>query len=426
MNILMLCYYFPPISDVGSKRSVAFSTYFNKYGWKPFVISVKNPDKNYCSIGNEPPPEGVRVEYSYCIANLYKFVGQLNGVFSRLLKPFNITLKRNYFYDLFCIPDHFCGWIPLTITKGIGIIRKCNIDVIYVSCSPFSSSIIGLVLKFLTRKPLIIDFRDPLVIKNVPYLKTPMIRNSINIFIEDLILKYSDIFVVTTEELRKAYLERYPLKERKIFTVHNGFDISYLIAQKPDKFKKFSIIYIGQFYFCDNRNDKYTDAFFQSISLLKSNGKINADNFQFLYFGDGIERIERIARDLDIEDLVICSERKPYKDILEFLSKSHLQLLRIIKPMISTKLYEGIPFDIPFLATIPHGEVEEIISKYSPASYVITESSASKVADAILDAIGKYRCNQIKGNYIEEFLSIYSRENLTRKLIRIIDDNIES
>ena len=60
-NILMICYYYPPLADVGCKRSVAFATFFKKFGWSPYVLSVKNPDKAYCSLGNEKIPEGIPV-----------------------------------------------------------------------------------------------------------------------------------------------------------------------------------------------------------------------------------------------------------------------------------------------------------------------------------------------------------------------------
>ena len=59
LNILMVCYYYPPVTDVGSKRSVAFSKYFKKNGWSPSVLSVKNPDRYYCSVGHDVPPDGV-------------------------------------------------------------------------------------------------------------------------------------------------------------------------------------------------------------------------------------------------------------------------------------------------------------------------------------------------------------------------------
>jgi hypothetical protein len=93
--------------------------------------------------------------------------------------------------------------------------------------------------------------------------------------------------------------------------------------------------------------------------------------------------------------------------------------------MISTKLFEGIPLNTPFLATIPSGEVEEIIRKYSPSSYIINGESGEKVAEAILDAMSKYAKNEIKNNHVKEFCDEFSRENLTLKLIKIIENNIE-
>ena len=92
--------------------------------------------------------------------------------------------------------------------------------------------------------------------------------------------------------------------------------------------------------------------------------------------------------------------------------------------MISTKLYEGIALDIPLLATIPAGEVEDIINEFSRSSYVITEKSSIKVAEAIKDAMAKYEENQIQSNYVDKFLESFSRERLTLKLMNIIDQSV--
>ena len=100
-------------------------------------------------------------------------------------------------------------------------------------------------------------------------------------------------------------------------------------------------------------------------------------------------------------------------------------LLRIVKLMISTKLFEGIPLNIPFLATIPHGEVEEIIREYSPGSYIVTEEgSYLEVAAAIKDAMMKYRDNQMPANHVESFLAGFTRENMTLKLMRVVEERL--
>ena len=404
-KILMICYYFPPLTDVGCKRSVAFSTYLKKYGWDPYVLSVKNPDKTYCSLGKDKPPPGINVKYSYSIINVYKFFGLAHGILIRILKLFNVELKRNYFYDVFCIPDIFFGWIPHAIIEGFKIVKKYDTNIIYVSCSPWSSAIVGVVLKVLTGKNLIIDFRDPYAIE-ISTRKKEMypfeFRKRLDRLIENLIVNTADIVVLNTEETRTLYIEQYPKIREKAFTVHNGFDSKYLpknIGHK--KYDKFTIIYTGEFYFYASGGD----VFFKAIRKIKDAKEITSNNFQFLFFGDGVKKIDILSRKYGVEDLVHASSRIPYVDLLEKLKRSHLQLLRIVKPAISTKVFEGTTLNVPFLATIPPGEVQDIIHRYSPSSYVINEETHNKVADAILDAKEKYKKYEIKDNNIIEFLN---------------------
>jgi glycosyltransferase involved in cell wall biosynthesis len=424
-NILMICYYYPPLQDVGCKRSVAFSYYFKKHGWNPYVLSVKNPDKTFCTIGDDSPPEGVYIEYSYSVINPYKFIGIMNAIITRLASIFGIKITRNYLYDIFCIPDLFWGWIPITVIKGLFLIKRFHIDTIYISCSPFSSAIIGVLLKLFSGKQLILDFRDPFALAINSIMGVPKPRRILNKFLEKWFINKSDIFIVTTEELKKEYINQYPWIKDKIYAVHNGFDANFLYLNKKEKFSKFTIIYTGDFYDYALPLKVFTDIFFGAISFLKNSGKISNNNFQFLFYGQGKQEVEKVARDLSIQDLVITSSRIPYEQVLNIVSRSHLQLLRIVKPMISTKLYEGISLNIPFIATIPHGEVEKMIKKYSPSSSILNEESTIEdVANAIIDVITHYNNNTIKDNSVNEFLENFSREKLSQKLIQLIEWNL--
>jgi hypothetical protein len=113
-SILILCYYYPPLSDVGYKRSIAFPKYLKKHGWNPRVLSVKNPDRSYCTLGTDSPPQGIPTEYSRSISNLSKAAGRMNGLLYRLLKLFGIKNEGNYVCQFLCIPDHFWGLIFCT------------------------------------------------------------------------------------------------------------------------------------------------------------------------------------------------------------------------------------------------------------------------------------------------------------------------
>lgn len=423
-NILMICYYYPPLLDAGCKRSVAFSKYFQKHGWKPVVLSVKNPDRTYCILGNDEPPKGVQTEYSYSIVNMYKFLGKLNGLCSRILKMIGVELSGIFVHSIFCIPDIFWGWIPLTIIKGFKTIKRHDIDIIYTSSPPFSSAIVGILLKRLSKKPLVLDFRDPLALNFPTNVILPKFRQLIDQKIESYFLKQADVFVVVAEELREAYLQRYPKIRDRIFTLYNGFDAGLLFQGTSQKYTKFTICYTGNFYLRVQVLEIFTHALFQGISNLKKSGKLNSANFQFLYYGENNTEMEKIASDYGIRGLVVARQRIPHQKVLSVVSKSHLQLIRIIKPAIGSKVFEGLALNVPLLATIPLGEVEEIIKEYSPSSYIISDGSSEKIAYAILDAIEKYEKGQIEANRVDAFLEKFSRENLTLKLMKTIEEKI--
>lgn len=416
----MICYYYPPLTDVGCVRSIYFSEYFRRYGWIPHVISAKNPDRTFCSIGNELPPAGMDVQYSYSVLNPYRILGKLNGALTRALQLFGIKQRRNYFNELLCIPDLFIGWIPLTILKGLQLVRKYKIDYVYVSCSPFSAAIIGVMIKKITGRALVLDFRDPFAMHVPAYENHTWFRKRIDKAIEKHLLSNADLFVLTTEETRKDYVERYPQIENKTYTIYNGFEPKQYLADKPSKYSKFTIVYAGQFYFYARRLQTYTNMFFEALLRLKKGGRIDQDNFQFLFYGSDANEMESISREYGVDELVIVSQKIPHQEVIRIIQKSQLQLLRILKPMISTKLFEGIALNIPLLATIPGGEVEEIIRKYSPGSCIITDESSEEVADAILDAMWKCDNDKAQDNHVEDFLEEYSRENQALKLMDII------
>ncbi|BBO67281.1 hypothetical protein DSCA_12110 [Desulfosarcina alkanivorans] len=417
-KILMICYYYPPLTDVGCKRSVAFAKYWHKEGWHPHVLSVKNPDKYYCSLGDDKPPEDIPVTYAYSLLNVYRFFGRVNGILDRLVGLFGGKLKHNYFYDIFCVPDIFFGWIIPAIISGYRIITRERIDIIYVSVSPVSGGIIGWVLKILTGKTLVVDFRDLFGVDGAKYniiYGGPLIRKLIDRLIVASILKLSDLFIVTTGETKELYLEQFPEVREKIRTIYNGFDDQFLsVVKEQEKNSKFTIIYTGNFYY----NIAF-DYFFEALGILKNEGMINSEEFQFLFYGGQIERIQDSIERWDVGDLIHVKPRIPYVDILVEIKRAHIQLLRIIQPMISTKLFEGIALDIPLLSTIPEGEVARIVRKYSPSSAVITDESASSVASWLGKAVISNR-KDFPGNNIQDFLASFSRRELSLELLKFL------
>ena len=412
----MICYYFPPLLDVGCKRSVAFAKYLKLHGWEPHVLSVRNPDKHYCRLGNDSPPSGIPVNYAWSIVNVYWLYGKLNGLCNKITKFFNKELTKNYFHILFSIPDLFFGWIPGATISGRNIIKDKKINYIYVSCSPFSSAIVGIILKKITNKKLIIDFRDPFAIFVSDIFKLPKFRVAANKWIEKKIINNADLFIVNTEEVRDGYVAEYNGIDDKTFVLHNGFDHALMPKVKYEKFHKFTIVYGGNMYFYANKSL----AFFEAISLLKENSLINKNNFQFQYYGNDGVAINSISKRLNISDLVFVNKSVSHEEMIDILLKSHAQLLRIVKPMISTKMFEGIALNVPFVATIPDGEVANLIKKYSPSSCIIESDCPKMICKSILKIISEYQDGLVKDNLVKDFIEIFSREKISLQLEALI------
>ncbi len=421
MKVLMICYYFPPVADIGARRSVSFATYFRQFGWTPLVLSVSNPDPAFCSVGSETPPAGVPTVYAPSLANVYRLFGRLNGALTRVLGVLGLEPQRNYFYDLFCIPDLFFGWIPLATLRGRALIKQERPELIYVSCSPFSAALVGVLLKKLCGLPLVVDFRDPFALDAVTALGVPRWRHRLNRAIEGMILRHADRLVVTTEETRALYAEQYPAQRSKMVTIHNGFEPTG-VELSSQRAERFTIIYAGQFYDYDPRNAPFTRDFFAALRLLKERGQATAAELQFVYYGGGHAAIAALARQHGVEDLVTANGPAPHQQVLEAVSRAHLQLLRIVQPMISTKLFEGLAMNLPFLATIPEGEVAELVRRYSPGSYLVTESSAEAIAAAILDARAAYAQGRVADNRTAEFLRQFSRRSLALKMMQLLSE----
>jgi len=422
-RLLMISYYFPPLQDVGSLRALGFSTYLPNFGWEPFVVSVKNADTSLCTVGDGKPPEGVKVFYVRSFFNVNRLTWKLNGLIKIILKCFGIELKENVVHDLICIPDAFIGWIIPCFFKAYRLARTYAIDAIYVSSKPFSSSFVGVWLKKLTKKPLIVDFRDPVSFPAELFAPGRMgkYRHRIVHKMEKYILKNADRFLVTTEETKEKYLSLYPFLRGKIARIYNGF----MIGDKEtdlEKYDKFTIVYTGNFY-NDFTNTSVT-RFFEGLAELLKNRLIPTKRVQFLYLGRIRKKanwLEKIAEEYGLEEIIVWRGHVPRDECIRTIRKSSIMLIRIVPPMISTKVFEGLAIGIPLLATITEGEVANLIRKYSKTSYVITSDTVGAVMDALLEAYKQWEKGNLEHGAVNEFLECFDKRSLTAQLGTILE-----
>ena len=426
-KILMITYYFPPLSNVGGLRVNGFSRYLPDYGWEPYVLTVKNPDMTLCTPGDETHDEKVRVIRAKSLFNLNWCVQKSHALLSRVARLFGKEVKRNIFHEIICIPDAFIGWIIPCFIASLRIIRKHEIDVLFVTSKPFSSVIPALLVKKITRKPLVIDFRDPTNIalyEKVSARQGDIIerfRWSIIQWIERKALSSVDLFIVTTDETKKFYQDLYPFLKDKTFRIYNGFSQENVEGEESiEGFEKFTITYSGNVY----HTRISPTPFFRALHNIFKDGLIPGNKFRFLYVGEirgDNNWLKKLSEEFELNGVIEKTGRVSREESFEIMRKSSLLLLRIIPRMISTKLYEGLAAGVPILATINEGEVEDIIHDYSHNSYVITTESENDIVDAIIDAYEKWEKGKGDNKPNHLFLESFNKKHLTGEFIKLLE-----
>jgi len=420
-RVLMISYYYPPLLDVGALRALGFSRYLPEYGWQPYVVSVKNPDPAYCLLGQEPCPEQVKIIYTRSLVNLARLNGLINGALCRLLGFLGCENIQNP-ADILFLPDIFVGWIPLSCWTAYRLIRRYGIEVIYVSAKPFSSTLTGLLLKRLTGKFLILDFRDPISLEamegdepaesNRLYWK--IIRK-----LEHLVVKQADWLLVTSRKTQEKYLSLYPFLKDRCSVIYNGFFDELLPKSQPSASScRFSIIYTGNFY----PTLPGSDIFFQGLQQVLAEGKIPRHKISFLYFGDNREWFQGMREKYGLYDVAWHCGHTSRRKALQHISDSSLFLLRSRGNMVSAKLYEALALGKPILSLDSTEEVSQLIRSYSSNFYLLFSGDGpAKVAEAIHHAYTRWEMGDWPAVPNPEYLEKFNKRQLTGQLAAILD-----
>lgn len=308
-KVLMISYFYPPLGGVGVIRTLKFTKYLPKFGWRPYVLTVKNRDRFYTSVSSDEIPDHVKV---------YRSMNILNN-----LSIFEGGLRRLGVKSQILVPDAYIGWVPLTVRRAEKIIKEDNIDLIYVSCPPHSQSLIGANLKSITGIPLVIDFRDAWTLN--PYSTNYLLKSleNLNEKLEKNVFESADYIVTATEGIKSDYISKYPFIKQKITTIFNGFDLDD-IPKNITTFNKFTIVYTGSFY-----GVRSPELFFAALEKILKNDLISKDKFQFLWAGRDVLFVHELAREYEIEDIVNYIGLVSKKEADELLYKSHLLFLLI-------------------------------------------------------------------------------------------------
>lgn len=376
MMPLMICYNYPPIGGVGYKGVLSLIKTLKEKGVYPLILTIENPSRfDRKSIDEIHDLKVIRARNPF----------PLNWMEGGLNKFFDIE----GFYQL---PDCQRFWKRDAVKKALNE----EFDIIYATCPPFTSALIGLEIKRETGKPLVVDFRDMWVEHPYRHFPTPF-HKRYNEKREREVIENADAIIFVAEYDLNKYCTKYPKYKNKMHFVPNGvIDYGFDIEEK---YKKFTLIHTGHIYH-KNRDVRYLKPIFN-----------NNIPFEFLSIGSQLLlNDKRIKNRGEVE----------HKKVLEVLSKSHLAvLLELAENIVTTKIYEYLWFGLPILAITPSEPIKQLLENYSN-DYCITTDKKE-----ITDFIQKQYVLWKKGKYItkinKEFRERYNLKVLSKKTVDIME-----
>jgi glycosyltransferase involved in cell wall biosynthesis len=435
-KVLMVAHAFPPFRSVGhSIRVVKFIKYLPDLGWLPMVLTIDDRKEYqayrkqgsesllsdipqtlsiYRTAAGEPSLKYLEKEIRFSKRNW------LTRVIVEVLSG-----ARRWVLRTLVVPDQSVVWLPFALRRGRQIVRTEGIDVILATCPPHSATLVGALLKRLTGKPLILDFRDDWI--DTPWYnsRSRMIR-IIERRMELWAVRAADKVILVTEWSKNAFLNRYPAQPGDKFVfISNGCDLEEFAGQNPmtaaPRNSKFTIVHAGSLN--DSKSWARTPAaLFQAVQHILQQQPELAEKLTLAFTNFLPERQRQLAKELGLSGVVKELGFLPRDEFLRRLKESNL-LLTInyegFSTLIPGKLYEywavGGP---PILLLSCPGAAACFVEQHG-LGFTVDPSDVAGIQQAILTV---YRQSQTAAPLRVKTAGIeaYDRRFLSKRLAEVL------
>jgi glycosyltransferase involved in cell wall biosynthesis len=286
-RVLMIAHHFPPAGGSGSNRALAFARYLPRYDWQPVVVTpgaawASNRDDNLTS---QLAP-GLRVIRTHSFEPRQRRAAlRLQSDARAPRRGRDPSLRAASFLrsnagHLKRFPDAHMGWLPFALAAA----KRQDYDVAYSSSGPFTSHLVGLLLKRMTGRPWVAELRDGWYCWNrAIFPDYPAWRDALERRLEAATLRTADAVVLVTDRMADAFRHQYPdLPADHFAVVSNGFDPCQFERLPPHSrsIRTFEVVHSGALYY-----GRSLRAFLDAAQLLCETDSAFAEAFKLSLLG---------------------------------------------------------------------------------------------------------------------------------------------
>jgi glycosyltransferase involved in cell wall biosynthesis len=439
-KVLFVAYPFPPAGGPGVKRTLKFIKFLPQLGWEPIVLTVKNGNHDVldASLLKDVPGncEVIRAFTAETILMRGLKVKEKRNALNRIDRGKSgksdwLKRKSKRVYHWLGrgagVPDARVLWVPSALVMGIKAILQRDVKAIYSTGPTFTDHVVAYLLKKVTKRKLIVDFRDAWI-ANPTYVRRAGWARRVEETLEKKVVVSADFVVSTTHGITNDFIKRYPyLDPTKFITIPNGYDLDDFAFDEEDiKARKngvFTIVHTGTL-----RYERSPKKFLEAIrSLTSENGNVKrqikvvfvGQNFAF---NDGCH-IEDYIKELGLEGIVQVTGFVSRTESLRFQRSADVLLLIIgVVPEEALDVYglSGKAFDYamagkPVLALAQEGATASFVKKANIGIVVEPEK-----VDLIRNALEIMHQKFIEGQSVcqpdQNILAEYDFRELSKRL----------
>lgn len=444
-RILMITYVFPPAAYVGVYRTLKYCKYLRDYGWTPLVLTIEPSgvtykDENLC----RQVPDHVHV-YRTLDIDPAKWTGKLSRSIRSFLNTSSRTetmssqaphrhigtwtrLKRSLEALLINSPDSHIFWVPFAFLKGVRILLKEKVDIIYCSSPPHSSHIIAFLLAKCFRKPYVLDFRDPWFVSGSPHMasvKHPRLLKWEKDAKRVLVSKAAKVISVSRGEQDELREEFPDLKPEHFTCITNGYDPADFsgVQQNRKRSSKLILTHAGTIYPGAGRE------FLQALhQLLREHPGIE-DEVQVQLFGEVADEYTENVHVLKARGILQTYGPQPHATALRAILESDVLIIllggdKFLSSEIPSKVFEYLYAGKPILAIAKDGELTSIAKNSGLGILVSPESheSVENLAQTLWGLYKDYAAGQLTRVPNQSYIRSFERAALTGKLAMILNE----
>lgn len=447
-NVLMIAYYFPPLSGSGVFRSLKFAKYLPEMGWNPTVISSMEPPRgwNYRddSMVNEIPESvdvirivdevGEKANVELTNEKVNSLIGFLRSALyedREAMQIFSSYLSsQNGVSTLFQFPCSALIWAWEVVNYIERNVDLNKFKAIYTTSGPSSSHLVGFYLKKKYGIPWIADYRDPWILN--PYAQFNM-SNPIQrllFLLERNLLKNADCNIVVDGKIIDKYCEIFGIDKNHMVCITNGYDeqdFSNMIFSKK-KTEKFTVSYSGLLY----TQQRSMAPILKAIMDLCKEGLMDLNHLKIQIVGQGKElENSKVAELFGLSAVLEQTGYVSHAEAIQADLDADMLLLFVgddpkFKITHTGKIFEYLRSGTYILALAPKdGAVDEILVETGQGTALLS-TQMDEIKEVILQQYRKWLEAKEKEYWQSSLIRRFDRKYLTMQLTDLLLQHTEN